>query len=59
MTVDQVIQLVTQVGGVVLILARMRSYVTVDEYRTKTSSLHAEINALKVQVARLEERAAK
>ncbi len=59
MSVDQIIDLVTTIGGTIVILARMRSYVSLDEYRTKIAGLHNEINMLKVLLARLEERAAK
>lgn len=41
----------SQILGTIVILARMRAYVTVEEYRTKVASLHAEINDLKVRIA--------
>lgn len=61
---DQSLQIVLAVGGIVstvcstvVIVARMKGYVTVTEYRTKTAELHGLINAQAVQIARLDERA--
>lgn len=66
MTLELVAQIVTSIGGTIAILVRMRSYVTVDEYRTKTASLHAIINeqgkelaVARANIQRLEERTEK
>ncbi len=56
MTADQIIDTITTVGGTLVILARMRNYVTVDEYRTGKAKLHDEINELRVTVAVLKDR---
>lgn len=59
MTSSEITQLCTQIFGVLIILIRMRSYVTVEEYRAKQTMLHTEINELRVKVAVIEERAKK
>lgn len=58
--------IVTSVGGTIAILAKMRSYVTVEEYRLKVASLHEIINEQGKKIAvqeadikRLDERTAK
>ncbi len=55
-----------QIGGIIstvcstlVILARMRRYVTIEEYRNKVAFLHDKINEQAIQIVRLEERAAK
>lgn len=68
MTFDQGLQVVSVIGGVIgaatsarwghkQVLQRLSSYVTVTEYRDKTSALHLENNDLKIRVAVLEDRA--
>lgn len=70
MTFEQALQLLVAFGTILttwqttrrgyrVVLEKLTSYVTVEEYRTKTSDLHDKINSQAVQIARLEERAAK
>jgi ubiquinone biosynthesis protein UbiJ len=63
MTVEQIAQLavtaLTTIWGYRGVAAKLTNYVPVDIYRQKVTQLHDEINTLRLQVARLEERAAK
>lgn len=63
MTVDQIAQLIvtalTTLFGYGAVAARMKNYVTVDEYRTKVSYLHDRINDLREKIIRMEERTQK
>lgn len=59
MTGAEIVDIVTTIAGTVAILAKLRRYVTVDEYRAKISELHAKNNTLEIRVAVLEERARK
>jgi ubiquinone biosynthesis protein UbiJ len=62
-TADQIAQLVitalTTIWGYRSVASKLTNYVPVDLYRIKVTELHEQINGLRVQVARLEERAAK
>jgi ubiquinone biosynthesis protein UbiJ len=61
MTVEAALQLLvtalTTLYGYRSVAAKLTNYVPVDMYRAKVTDLHEQINALRVQVARLEERA--
>lgn len=46
-----IMTLLTTAGSTITILARMRSYVTVEEYRLKVAALHEIINAQGKQIA--------
>lgn len=65
MTFDQALALLSVIGGIVAsaitnlrgyrsVVARLKNYVTVDDYRNKVSTLHEEINFLRVKNAALE-----
>lgn len=49
----------TTLWGYRTVAAKLSNYIPVPQYAAKVKELHDEINALKLQVARLEERAAK
>lgn len=49
-----VVSVITAICSTIIILAKMKSYVTVEEYRTSKAALHAELNAANIQIARLE-----
>lgn len=66
MTFEQLMQLaglivtgVTTWRGFKAVEAKLTNYVSVDDYRAKVSALHDQINGLREQVIRLEERAKK
>lgn len=66
MTFEQAMQLgglvitgATTLWGYRAVAAKLTNYVPVEVYRAKVTELHTKINTLEVQVARLEERAAK
>jgi hypothetical protein len=44
----------TTLWGYRSVASKLSGYITVDQYRTKVSELHSEINNLKVRVAVLE-----
>lgn len=54
-----VVTAATTLWGYRTVASKLSNYITVDQYRSKISELHSEINTLKLQVVRLEERAAK
>jgi len=64
MTFEQAMQVVglavtgvTTLAGYSRVAAKLKNYVTVDDYRSKVAALHEQINTLTIQVVRLEERA--
>ena len=61
MNIDQIAQLVvtalTTVWGYRTVASKLSNYVPVEIYRIKVTELHDQINALKIELAVLKERA--